>query len=63
MQKALHRIDELQNEMIQRSKTIDGADKYVEKKMALFNQDEQARKKLKDIRLEEQDLTNSFLQI
>ncbi len=63
MQKALTRIDELQNDMIQKSKLIDGADEYVKQKMALFNEDEKAREKLKDIRMKEQDLTESFLSV
>ena len=61
MEKALKRIDELQNEVIEQSKKIDGAEEYVKMKMELFNKDESLRKQLRDISLEEQRLSNSFL--
>jgi len=60
MEKALKRIDELQNEVIEQSKKIDGAEEYVKMKMELFNKDESLRKQLRDISLEEQRLSNSF---
>ncbi len=61
MQNALRRIDELQNDMIQKSKLVDGADEYVKQKMILFNEDEKVREKLKHIRMQEQNLTENFL--
>ena len=61
MQKAMKRIDELQNEVIEQSKLVDGADEYVKQKMELFNEDERAREKLKSIRMKEENLTESFL--
>ena len=61
MQKALKRIDELQDDMIQQSKLVDGADEYVKQKMELFNEDEKLRQKIKTIKVKEQDLTESFL--
>jgi len=36
--KAIQRIDELQNEIITKSKTINGADEYVQAKMRLFQE-------------------------
>ena len=61
MQKALKRIDELQDDMIQQSKLVDGADEYVKQKMELFNEDEKARQKIKTIKTKEQNLTKEFL--
>ncbi len=45
MQQALKRIDELQNDIIEKSKNITGADKYVSEKMRLFQENEKRRKK------------------
>ncbi len=61
MQKALKRIDELQDDMIQQSKLVDGADEYVKQKMELFNEDEKARQKIKTIKTKEHNLTEEFL--
>jgi len=61
MQKALVRIDELQNEVIVKSKTINGADEYVQAKMKLFQENEKARKQLRNIQVQEQILTDNFL--
>lgn len=61
MQKAIQRIDELQNDIITKSKTINGADEYVQAKMRLFQENEKTRKKLKSIQIQEQALTENFL--
>ena len=61
MQKAMTRIDELQNEIIEKSKLVDGADEYVKKKMELFNEDEKVRQELKSIKIKEDNLTKDFL--
>lgn len=61
MQKAIQRIDELQNDIITKSKTINGADEYVQAKMRLFQENERTRKKLKSIQIQEQSLTENFL--
>ncbi len=61
MQNALIRINELQNEMIEKSKMIDGSDEYVQQKMKLFIQSEKADKELKNIQIAEQILTENFL--
>lgn len=49
MQKAIVRVDELQNEIIEKSK------------MKLFKRSEKAEKELRDIRIEEEILTKDFL--
>ena len=61
MQKAIIRIDELQNEIIEKSKMIDGSDEYVKQKMKLLERSEKAEKELKDIQKEEETLTRNFL--
>lgn len=45
MKKAVSRIDELQNDMIQKSNSIPGANEYIQKKMELFNEDQALREK------------------
>ncbi len=55
------RVDELQNEMIEKSKQIEGAKEYVERKMQFFIQDEAIRNQLKALKNQEQRLTENFL--
>lgn len=57
----MQRIDELQDEIIAKSKTINGADEYVQAKMRLFQENEITRKELKNIQMKEQVLTENFL--
>ena len=61
MQEAMIRIDELQNEIIEKSKLINGSDEYVKQKMKLFKRSEKAEKELRNIRREEEILTKGFL--
>ena len=61
MQKAIQRIDELQNEVITKSKTTSGADEYVQAKMKLFEENEKKRRELLSLQLQEQILTENFL--
>ncbi len=61
MQQALKRIDELQNDIIEKSKNITGADKYVSEKMRLFQENEKRRKELMSLQVQEQILTETFL--
>jgi len=61
MQQALQRIDELQNEIIEKSKTIHGADKYIEEKMKLFQKNETKRKEIMMLQIQERQLTELFL--
>ncbi len=61
MKKAITRIDELQNEVIEKSKTINGADEYIQAKIKLFQENEEARKRIRNIQLQEQILTENFL--
>jgi hypothetical protein len=61
MKKAIKRIDELQNEVIEKSKTINGADEYVQAKIRLFQENEEARKRVKKIQIKERVITEKFL--
>lgn len=63
MKKAIKRIDELQNEVIEKSKTISGADEYVQAKIKLFQENEEARKRIRNIQEQERVLTEDFLTI
>ena len=73
MQNAINRINELQQEIIDKSKTINGAENFVKEKLKLYEEDENLRKKLKryeedeelkkrakEIHLKEQKITESF---
>jgi len=60
MQKAMIRIDELQQETIEKAKSIDGAEEYIAKKVELYERDEELRKNSKAIQIEEAKLTDEF---
>lgn len=61
MQSAITRINELQNEVIEKSKQVEGAEAYVQKRLALFDEYQKLRKDFKFIQLQEQQITKSFL--
>ncbi len=61
MQQALKRIDELQNDIVEKSKNIEGADEYIQKKMKLFKLNEAKRQELKILQIQEEQLTEQFL--
>lgn len=63
MQNAMIRINELQNEIIEKSKKIEGAEAYVQQRLALFDQYQKLRKDFKFIQLQEQQITKDFLHI
>ena len=60
MQKAMIRIDELQQETIDKAKSIDGAKEYIAKKIELYEKDEVLRKNSKAIQIEEAKLADAF---
>lgn len=60
MQNAINRINELQQEIIDKSKTINGAENFVKEKLKLYEEDENLRKRAKEIHLKEQKITESF---
>ncbi|WP_297439967.1 hypothetical protein [Sulfurimonas sp.] len=61
MQQALKRIDELQNDIVEKSKNIEGADEYIQEKMKLFKLNEEKRQELKILQMQEEQLTEQFL--
>ena len=61
MQQALKRINELQNDIVEKSKNIEGADEYIQKKMKLFKLNEAKRHELKILQIQEEQLTEQFL--
>ena len=61
MKNALNRINELQQEIINKSKNIAGAEEFVKQKMALYEEDEKIRQMAKNIQLQEKIITEKFL--
>ena len=60
MKNALIRINELQEEIIQKSKNIIGAEDFVKQKLELYEEDERIRAMAKDINLQEKQITDNF---
>ena len=60
MKDAMLRIDELQQDMLDKSKEIDGAEEYIEKRLELYDKDEELRDNSKAIQLEEEQISNKF---
>jgi len=60
MQNALIRINELQQEVIEKSKTISGAEDFVKQKLALYDEDEKIRAMAKNINIQEKKITDNF---
>lgn len=60
MKNALNRINELQKEIIDKSKNIAGAEEFVKQKMALYEEDEKIRQMAKNIQLQEKIITEKF---
>lgn len=60
MKNALIRINELQEEIIQKSKNISGAEDFVKQKLDLYEEDERIRAMAKNINLQEKQITDNF---
>ena len=60
MKNALNRINELQQEIINKSKNIAGAEEFVKQKIALYEEDEKIRQMAKNIQLQEKIITENF---
>ena len=60
MQKALIRINELQLEVIEKSKSISGAEDFVKQKLALYEEDEKIRAMARNINIQEKEITDNF---
>ena len=60
MQNALIRINELQQEVIEKSKSISGAEDFIKQKLALYEEDEKIRAMAKNINIQEKKITDNF---
>ena len=60
MQNALIRINELQQEVIEKSKSISGAEDFVKQKLALYEEDEKIKAMAKNINIQEKKITDNF---
>lgn len=60
MQNALIRINELQQEVIEKSKSINGAEDFVKQKLALYEEDEKIRAMARNINIQEKKITDNF---
>ena len=60
MQNALIRINELQQEVIEKSKSISGAEDFVKQKLARYEEDEKIRAMAKNINIQEKRITDNF---
>jgi hypothetical protein len=57
MQNAIKRINELQSEVIEKSKSIEGSEEFIQHKIKLYEEDEKLRVMSKKISLEEKNIT------
>ena len=60
MKNALIRINELQQEVIEKSKSISGAEDFVKQKLALYEEDEKIRAMARNINIQEKKITDNF---
>jgi len=63
MQQAIKRINELQQETINKANQIDGAKEYVEEQMKLFNEAEKHRKQLSMIIQQQETISEQFIKV
>jgi len=63
MQQAIKRINELQQETINKADQIDGAKEYVEEQMKLFNEAEKHRKQLSMIIQQQETISEQFIKV
>jgi hypothetical protein len=63
MQQAIKRINELQQETINKADQIDGAKEYVEEQMKLFNEAEKHRKHLSMIIQQQEAISDKFIKV
>lgn len=61
MKNAIQRINELQSEVIEKSKNIEGSEEFIQQKLKLYEQDEKLRAMSKKIYMEEKNITENFL--
>ena len=60
MQNAIVRINELQNEIKEQSKSVKGSQQYIEQQVKLYKEDKALRNQFKSIQKEGQKIANDF---
>ena len=60
IKQAIHRINELQRETIEKADKIQGSREYVEEQMKLFKEAEEYRKKLNAIKQKQSIISEQF---
>ncbi|MAC83386.1 MAG: hypothetical protein CL624_04555 [Arcobacter sp.] len=60
MQNAITRINELQEEIIEKSKQIEGSEEYIQEKLKLYEEDEKLRHMARNIHIKEKRITENF---
>jgi len=60
MKNALRRIEELQSEVKDQAKQIEGASSYVQKQVELFKKMQTLQKEIKFVQMQEQEIANDF---
>ena len=60
MQQAIHRINELQKETIEKADKIEGSKEYVAQQMKLFQEAEEHRKKLNFVIQQQEIISEQF---
>jgi len=61
LSKAIDRINELQNETIQKADKIQGSKEYVDKQMQLFQEAEEHRKMLNAVIHQQEQISQEFV--
>lgn len=60
MKNAIKRINELQQEIVEKAKNIAGSEEFIKQKMALYEEDEKIRQMAKNIQMKEKAITDKF---
>lgn len=61
LSKAIDRINEIQNDTIQKADKVQGSKEYIEKQMQLFEQAEQYRKMLNAVIHQQETISEQFI--
>lgn len=60
MKNAIKRINELQQEIVEKAKNIAGSEEFIKQKISLYEEDERIRQMAKNIQIQEKTLTENF---
>jgi len=61
LSKAIDRINELQNDTIQRAEKVQGSKEYIEKQMKLFKEAEEHRRMLNTVIYQQEQISQEFV--